>query len=118
MQTLLPKRAPLYVLLFFVAAAVGCAGQVRVAAVADAIGGPDSVTGRHDAYVQADEDLTDLQRAAYLSDSARIVAAVEGAVAAEKDTVSAGPLVDDIDSVVGRHNTYITLDEELSPIAD
>ena len=116
------KRTPshqslLVLLLLFALTSVGCAGQVTVAAVSDAIGGPDSVTGRHDAYVQADESLSDIQRAAYLADSATVVSAIEGAVAAEEKMVDAGPLVQPVDGVVDRHNAYIALDEGLSQTA-
>jgi len=110
---------PLFVLCLLLIAltAVGCAGKVTVAAVSDAVGGPDSVTGRHDAYVQADESLSEIQRATFLSESATIVAAVEGAVAADEDMVTAGPLVGPVDAVVDRHNAYIALDGDLSQVA-
>lgn len=116
------KRNPshhslLTLLLLFALASVGCAGQVTVAAVSDAIGGPDSVTGRHDAYVQDDESLSEVERSTYLAEAATVVAAVEGAVAEQEKMVDARPIVEMVDGVVDRHNSYMALDEGLSQVA-
>lgn len=117
MQTSLPKRTPLYAFLFFVVMAVGCTANVRVDSISDAVGGPMSVTGRHDAYVQADQQLSEFERATYLAESARIVNGVKSAVAEGDDEISPGPLVVEVNGVVNRHNDYIALDTSLSDVA-
>jgi len=116
-QLLLKRTFTLLLIVLMTSAVVGCRGQVRVDAISDAVGGPYSVTGRHDAYVQADEALNEIERSTYLTESATIVAQVEGAIATEEKHVAAGPLLPFISEVVSRHNAYIALDAALSEVA-